>query len=89
MTDPINPIQPTGSIDPAKGRDQGTNPDSAEFRRILERLQAISDPDTDAQTKKLDDAQEFLDAMKKADDDYMSVMDLRQRLEDAYRKGQS
>jgi hypothetical protein len=87
MTEPINPIQPTGGINPTPEQGKSRPADSAEFRRILERLQAISNGDNEAKTKQLDDTQEFLDAMKKADDQYLSVMDLRQKLEDAYKKG--
>ncbi len=85
-TDDIQPIQPTG---PATGNG-GNRPveatDSAEFRRILERLEQISK--NELETKPPDDTKEFRDAMKKADDDFVSVMDLRRQLEHAYRKHQ-
>ena len=85
-TDEIQNIQPTG---PATGN--GDNrpaaaTDGAEFRRILERLEQISK--RELESKPPDDTKEFLDAMKKADDDFVSVMDLRRQLENAYRKHQ-
>jgi flagellar hook-basal body complex protein FliE len=36
----------------------------------------------------MDDTEEFMDAMKKADDDFVTVMDLRRKLEEAYRRSQ-
>lgn len=85
MTDPthsINPIQPTG---PAERQDPKADP--AEFRRILEQLEAVSKQV--APEKKPEGPAEFVEAMKKADDEFLTVMDLRRQLEDAYRSRQS
>ncbi|MHC4512490.1 MAG: hypothetical protein ACYTGW_06450 [Planctomycetota bacterium] len=43
-------------------------------------------PETDS--SQMDDTEEFMDAMKKADDDFVTVMDLRRKLEEAYRRSQ-
>ena len=81
-----SPIQPTGPTDhrPDVGKHSAT--DKADFRRILERLESIAK--TTPATDTAGETTEFLDAMKNADDEFMSVMDLRKQLEDAYRKKQ-
>lgn len=82
----IHPIQSTGPATENVGNHPVEATDSAEFRRILERLEQISKKKLEA--KPPDDTKEFRDAMKKADDDFVSVMDLRRQLEHAYRKHQ-
>ena len=37
---------------------------------------------------RVENTEDFLEALQKADDDYMSAMDLRKQLEDAYQKRQ-
>ncbi len=88
MTDKINPILPTNPVDSPTNKGNPQPVDSAEFRRILERLESLSPTDAAPAEARLNDTEEFLDAMRKADDDFTSVMDLRRKLEDAYRKGQ-
>ena len=39
-------------------------------------------------SSQLDEAEEFMDAMKRADDDFVAAMDLRRKLEEAYRRNQ-
>lgn len=39
-------------------------------------------------SSQIDDTLEFMDAMKKADDDFVTAMDLRRKLEEAYRRNQ-
>ena len=71
-----NESQPPGS--PA-----GT--DQTEFRRILERLEEVARQSKPAEVENFDKLREV---MKKADDEFSAVMDLRRQLEDAYRKSQ-
>jgi len=39
-------------------------------------------------SSQVDEAEEFIDAMKRADDDFVAAMDLRRKLEEAYRRNQ-
>lgn len=39
-------------------------------------------------SSQMDNTEEFMDAMKKADDDFVAAMDLRRKLEEAYRRNQ-
>jgi len=83
------------NVDPAGQPQQtGQGPekagDSAEFRRMLERLEAIAKK-TDgshADVDKVQGTEAFMDAMKKADEDFITAMDLRRKLEEAYRRNQ-
>ncbi len=95
VPDRINHVDPTGQPTPP---DRGTEKASSDpaFRRMLERLEElakrsnaqaskeVSKPDT----AKVDDTEEFIDALKKADDDFVAAMDLRRKLEEAYRRSQ-
>lgn len=73
--------------DPAQhaGKPEHTGP--TEFRRLLEKLEAVAKHSKVEAS--VEDVDKLRDAMKKADDDFSVVMDLRQKLEDAYRKSQS
>jgi hypothetical protein len=56
--------------------------DNAEFRRLLERLENVArKPSTDD----VEDIDKLRDAVRRADDDFAAVMDLRNQLEKAYR----
>jgi hypothetical protein len=39
-------------------------------------------------TTEIDDSEKFMDAMRKADDNFVTAMDLRRKLEEAYRRSQ-
>ncbi len=71
------------------GAPQGPEPkanktsDSTEFRRLLEKLEQLSAP---KEPTPVEDADDLKDALRRAEDDFQSVMDLRRALEDAYRK---
>ena len=100
VPDRINHVDPTGQPTPP---DRGTEKASSDpaFRRMLERLEElakrsdtqaskeVSKPDASKpDTAKVDDTEEFIDALKKADDDFVAAMDLRRKLEEAYRRSQ-
>ena len=100
VPDRINHLDPTGQPTPP---DRGTEKVSSDpaFRRMLERLEElakrsdtqaskeVSKPDASKpDTAKVDDTEEFIDALKKADDDFVAAMDLRRKLEEAYRRSQ-
>jgi hypothetical protein len=77
----VHPVSPAGP----KAYPSGAAPDpDSDFRRILERLEAIAARASGA--KGQEDPGELLEALRKADDDFMSVMDLRAQIEAAYRK---
>lgn len=80
MTDPIAPIgalAPT-TAPPTAAADGSTSP---EFRRILERLEQLAQHDTPAST----DVDQLQDALQQADDGFANAMDLRRKLEAAFR----
>jgi hypothetical protein len=73
-----------GGVPPTQGTGQakaGAN-DTPEFRRILEKLEQLAKapPETPPQ-----DAEQLQDALRKAEDGFSSAMDLRRRLEEAFR----
>lgn len=87
VPDKITNLDPAGQPQRPEG---GPNPVSNDpaFRRMLERLeelQAKSDAGEDATE---DETLAFMDALKKADDDFVAAMDLRRKLEEAYRRNQ-
>ncbi|MCA8944055.1 MAG: hypothetical protein KDB80_15935 [Planctomycetes bacterium] len=73
--------------DPAHhaGKPEQTGP--TEFRRLLEKLEAVAKQSKVEES--VEDVDKLRDAMKQADDDFSVVMDLRKKLEDAYRRSQS
>lgn len=81
----IDPHQP---IDPIRGPETGATPqtgkvsDPAVFERLLDELRAVGRVGGE-EASGLDALQQDLD---KADRDFKQVMDLRGRLEDAYRR---
>lgn len=83
--DPIKGIGPV----PGPGEGQGGSsprPGETEFRRILEQLEQLSRPGPEKTGEP--DPDDFARELRKAEDDYMSVMDLRRRLEEAFRRSQ-
>lgn len=79
---------PPERVDPAA--------DSTEFRRLLEQLENLSrPPDTavvgkaGAEEPEVTDADDLQDALRRAEDDFVSAMDLRRQLEEAFRRSQS
>ena len=75
-----------GPSEPGKHPTEPTRTDSAEFRRLLEQLEELS---KSSQEKVVEDADDLRDALRKAEDDYISAMDLRRKLEEAFRRSQS
>jgi hypothetical protein len=75
-----------GPNEPSKPPTEATRTDSAEFRRLLEQLEELS---KSSQEKVVADADDLKDALRKAEDDYLSAMDLRRKLEEAFRRSQS
>jgi hypothetical protein len=71
---------PIGRADP--GPTTAAGPERAEFRRLLERLEKLARPDRSAEVKDADGLQE---ALRGADDGFVSAMDLRRKLEEAFR----
>ena len=66
-----------------------TAPESTEFRRLLDRLEALQATSGDGGDDGGEgDPARFAEDLKKADDSFLSVMDLRRRLEEAFRRGQ-
>lgn len=84
-TNPIHGI--TGPQGVPGQRQQNQEEAGVDFRRLLEKLQKMQPPEADEQHE-LRKAHDFFDAMKQADEEYHSVMDLRQQLEQAYRSRQ-
>ncbi len=82
-TDNIFPIK--GPSEPDKGSAKPTQTDSAEFRRLLERLESLS---KNREEKVVKDTEGLRDAMRKAEDDFVAAMDLRRKLEEAFRRSQ-
>ena len=83
--------QPIRGIDPGKAAetrkpDAAQHTDPTTFRRLLEQLEAIGRSDDAAPNG--DDLHALQDDLRKADAEFDSVMDLRTRLEDAFRKAQ-
>lgn len=70
---------------PAGGAENGakTTP-TTDFAKLLEELRAVGAQP--AATDKAGDAGDFERAVRRADDDYATVMELRRHLEDAYRR---
>ena len=75
-----------GANGPGEHPGEPTKTDSVEFRRLLEQLEQLSKSGED---KVVEDADDLRDALRKAEDDYVSAMDLRRRLEEAFRRNQS
>ncbi|MGE3173670.1 MAG: hypothetical protein AB7O97_13685 [Planctomycetota bacterium] len=90
MTDPIDhrPL-PTGAVagaNPAAPRPAApaAGDDSPAFRRLLESLEQLARPE---QTPpEVHDPESLKEALASADDGFQQVMDLRRRLEDAFRQ---
>ena len=83
-------IDPTQRLDPLAG--VGTAPpitgteanDPATFRRLLESLEKMAAEHRDSPP--IDDTDGVDDAVRKADEGYTLAMDLRRKLEDAFRQ---
>lgn len=71
---------------PAQSGEQAKPGDPTEFRRLLERLEDVARKSNEPD--QVEDVEKLRDAMKKADDDFSVVMDLRKQLEEAYRRSQ-
>lgn len=89
-SDSIRNIRPGQPVDPTGP--QGTPPppgDTTEFRRLLERLESLSQgeptPQADGADPDIDSPEDLARDLAKADDEFRSAMDLRRRLEDAFR----
>ena len=82
--DPLPPISPIGGADQVQGTAGSGRSDGAEFRRLLEKLEGMRTDDADP-AGTTDSPESLVQDLAKADDDFMSVMDLRRRLEEAFR----
>ena len=82
---PDNIIRIGGSKESGPSPSEPTRTDSAEFRRLLEKLEQLS---KNSEEKVVEDADDLRDALRKAEDDYMAAMDLRRKLEEAFRRNQ-
>ncbi|MBK8979979.1 MAG: hypothetical protein IPM29_29115 [Planctomycetes bacterium] len=73
---------------PGTERTDGARPsgDGATFRRILEQLEAVAKRADAEPTASGDDVQALQDALRLADEDHQQLMELRARLEDAFRR---
>ena len=81
MTDrTIAPLAPLAPAGPAAQGPSAADP--AAFRRILERLEQLSQSQPTPEVK---DAEGLADALRKAEDGFTSAMDLRRQLEAAFR----
>ena len=93
VPDKITHVGPTGQPHPAKDGAEKTSNDP-QFRRMLERLEEIArqnevvKKEASKKTDKAAGTDEFMHALKKADDDFVAAMDLRRKLEEAYRRSQ-
>lgn len=88
VADNITHLGPTGQPQRPEHGSGMVSKDPA-FRRMLERLEELagqSGAPKDWQTSSTD---QFMDALKKADEDFITAMDLRRKLEEAYRRSQS
>jgi hypothetical protein len=79
-SDPIRGVPPVG----AERAPQAPVPagDGLDFRRLLERLEELARRDAPPAA----DVETFRDAVRAAGDDFAAAMDLRRRLEDAFRQ---
>ncbi|MCC6672545.1 MAG: hypothetical protein IT458_15885 [Planctomycetes bacterium] len=68
---------PAGAAGPS-----GAAGESTEFRRMLERLEELARQPA----APVEDAEQLGQAVRQAEQDFLSVMDLRRRLEDVYRR---
>jgi hypothetical protein len=81
----LPPLQPADATTPQSAQAQRP-PESAEFRRLLERLAQLGA--AGAPPAAPADVDGFARALAQAEDDYVAAMDLRRRLEDAFRRAQ-
>lgn len=73
---PIEPTQRPAAAQPDDGR-------TPTFRALLESLQRFAAPPEP--TAPVEDADALRSALERADDEFQQVMDMRRRLEDAFR----
>jgi len=66
---------------PAEPSSKPTDP--AEFRRLLEKLEALAKQPKDSA---VEDLSQLEDAVRSADDDFKQVMEMRKMLESAYQR---
>ena len=78
----IDRIQSPGGVD--KQSEQSIDP--TEFARLLDRLKKSEKTTNESQD--VADVDKLNEAVKQADDDFETAMNLRKMLEDAYRKHQ-
>ena len=76
------PLQPIGGP-PAAAAPAAAQPDSASFRRLLESLEKLTKDHREVPP--VADAEQLQDVIKRVDDGFTTAMDLRKRLEEAFR----
>ena len=83
------PIQPADATTPQSAQAPKA-PESAEFRRLLEHLEQLgaAAPAPPSAAAPAADVDGFARALAQAEDDYVAAMELRRRLEDAFRRAQ-
>lgn len=74
-------VQGVGGTDKVKGAG-----DPTAFQRVLDELQGVAKDEKAVAAVPKDEVVEFTDAMRKAEDEFTTMMDLRRRLEDAFSK---
>jgi hypothetical protein len=87
MKDPIR-LDPLGTP-PIAGGTAPARADSPRFQELLERLQRLAAEQKQAQApadQQPDDPDRLQQALRTADDGFTTAMDLRQKLEEAFRK---
>ncbi|MCB9871982.1 MAG: hypothetical protein H6837_19165 [Planctomycetes bacterium] len=78
----ISGIAPAGPADAA----QQSSQDPTAFRRLLEQLEAMATRTTERPAPR--DGTELAEALRRADEDFATAMELRRELEAAYRRQQ-
>lgn len=81
----IDPVTPglVAPVNPEAPRALGGGTGNASFQRLLENLEGLAR----APAAKVTDAEDLQHAMRRADDEFVTAMDLRRRLLDAMRGG--
>ncbi len=85
-SDPIRGVHPVGGSGAPQPAGAPPVADGLEFRRLLERLEELAQRENAPATPPAADVETFRDAVRAADDDFAAAMDLRRRLEEAFRQ---
>lgn len=80
----LSGVQPTDPSQPVGPKELAQPGDPAEFRRLLEQLQKLADQQVEE--PEVEDVDQLAEHMRRAEDEFRAVMDLRKQLEDAYQR---